>query len=135
MEEGDVALPDQVVLELFGEVTEGLGPAGQENDPARLPVEAVDRLNPEPEITVDPAPEVRIILDPRLKDGAETPSSLFLDTQPRRLLYYEPALIRAQDRNGERICSHREKKGRSENSRISVLFLSDTNLKLTQATI
>jgi len=64
MEEGDVALPDLVVLELLGEEAEDLGLAGQEDNPARLPVEAVDWMNPELGITVDPVPEVRIRLDP-----------------------------------------------------------------------
>jgi hypothetical protein len=63
MEESDVALPDLVLFELFSEVAEGLGPAGQEDDPARFPVEAVDRMNPEPGITVDHVAEVRVRLN------------------------------------------------------------------------
>ena len=79
VEEGNIALPDLVVFELLGEVAEGLGPAGQEDDPACLPVEAVDGMNPEPGITVDHVPEVRINFDPGLKNGAEIPFPLLLD--------------------------------------------------------
>ena len=67
MEEGHITLPGLVVLELFGEIGEGLAPAGHEHDPARLPVEAVDRMNAEPGITVDSVPEARVNLDPGLK--------------------------------------------------------------------
>ena len=96
MEEGNITLPGLVVLELFGEVAEGLGPAGQEDDSARLPVEAVDGMNPEPGITVDSVPEVRVNLDPGLKDGAEIPFLLLLDAQPGGLLHHEPALARRE---------------------------------------
>ena len=109
MEEGDIALPDLVVFELLGEVAEGLAPAGQEHDPARLPVEAVNRMNPEPGIIVDLVPEVRVDLDPGLKNGAEIPSPLLLDAQPGGLLHHEPALTRGEDGNGERVRCHREK--------------------------
>lgn len=67
MEEGDITLPGLMVLELFGEVGEGLGPAGHEHDPARLPIEAVDGMNPEQGLTADSVPEVRVHLDPGLK--------------------------------------------------------------------
>ena len=97
MEEGDIALPDLVVFELPGEVAEGLGPAGQEDDPACLPVEAVDGKNPEPGITVDFVPEVQVGLDPGLKDGTEIPSPLLLDAQPGGLLHHEPALAPRED--------------------------------------
>ena len=97
MEEGDIALPDLVVFELHGEVAEGPGPAGQEDNPARLPVKAVDGKNPEPGITVDLVPEVRVGIDPRLKDGTEIPSRLPLDTQPGGLLHHKPAPARRED--------------------------------------
>ena len=97
VEEGDIALPDLVVFELPGEVAESPGPAGQEDDPARLPVEAVDGKNPEPGITVDLVPEVRISPDPGLKDGTEIPSPLPLDAQPGGLLHHEPAPARRED--------------------------------------
>lgn len=126
MEERDVALPDLVVLELLGEVAEGLWPAGQEDNPARLPIEAVDRINPELGIIVDPVPEVRIRLDPRLKDGTEVPSPLLLDAQPGGLFHHEPALVRAKDQNGERICCHREKEGQSENLRLLLFSFQPT---------
>ena len=135
MEEGDITLPDLVVFELFGEVAEGLGPAGQEDDPARLPVEAVDGMNPEPGITVDPVPEVRVSLDPGLKDGTEIPFPLLLDAQPGGLLHHEPALVRAEDRNGKRVCCHREKERQSGNLRICCfLFSQQYHLRVTQAT-
>jgi len=92
VEEGDITLPGLVMLELFGEVAEGLGPAGQEDDPARLPVEAVDRMNSELRIAVDSVPEVRVNLDPGLKNGAEIPFPVLLDAQPGGLLHDEPAL-------------------------------------------
>ena len=114
MEEGDVALSDLVALELFGEEAENLRLAGQENNSARLPVEAVDRMNPEPGIMVDRAPEGRICLDPRVKKGTEIPSLFVLDAQARGLLHNKPALVRAKNRNGERICCHRKKVGESE---------------------
>jgi hypothetical protein len=118
VEEGDITLPGHVVLELFGEVAEGLGPAGQEDDPARLPVEAVDRMNSEPRITVDSIAEVRGTLDPGLKNGAEIPFPLPLDAQPGGFLHHEPALVRREDRNGKSIHCHREKESQSGNSRI-----------------
>ncbi len=97
MEEGDIALPDFVVFELHGEVAEGPGPAGQEDNPARLPVKAVDGMNPEPGITVDLVPEVRVGIDPRLKEGTEVLPLLLLDAQPGGLLHHEPAPARRED--------------------------------------
>ena len=131
MEEGDITLPSLVVLELFGEVAEGLGPAGQEDDPARFPVEAVDGMNPELRITVDSVPEVRVNLDPGLKYGAEIPFPLLLDAQPGGLLHDEPALVRREDRDGKSVHCHREKQSQSWNLRI--LFFSGTNLKVTHS--
>ena len=122
MEEGDITLPGLVVLELFGEVAEGLGPAGQEDDPARFPVEAVDGMNPELGITVDSGPEVRVDLDPGLKNGAEIPFLHLLDAQPEGLLHHEPALARREDRDGKSVHCHREKGSQSGNLRI--LFFS-----------
>ena len=115
-------LPGVVVFELFGEVAEDLGPAGQKDDAARLPVEAVDRMNPEPGITVDSVPEVRVNLDPGLKNGAEIPLPLLLDAQPGGLLHHEPALARREDRNGKSVHGHREKKSQSGN--LEILFFS-----------
>ena len=63
MEECHIALPDPAALELLGEVTENLRPAGQEDNPARLPVETVHGMNPEPGITVDPFPQLWIGLN------------------------------------------------------------------------
>jgi len=79
MEEGDIALPDLVLFELPGKVAEGLWPTGHEDDPARLPVEAVDGMNPEPGFTVNPVPEVRVSFDPGLKNGTEAQSPLLLN--------------------------------------------------------
>jgi hypothetical protein len=56
VEEGDIALPDLVLFELHGEVAEDSGLAGQEDNPARLPVKTVDGKNPEPGITVEFVP-------------------------------------------------------------------------------
>ncbi len=95
MEEGDIALQDLVLLELPGKVAEDLRLARQEDYPARFPVKAMDWMNPEPGITADPAPEVRISFDQPLKDGTETLSSLLLNAQPGGLLDHEPALVRA----------------------------------------
>jgi hypothetical protein len=100
VEKGDITLPGLAVLELFGEVAEGLGPAGQEDDPARLPVEAVDGMNSETGITVDSVPEVRVNPDPGLKNGTEIPFPLLLDAQPGGLLHDEPAPASREDRNG-----------------------------------
>ena len=111
MEEGDIVFPDIAAFELPGEVAEGLGPAGKEDEPARLPVEAVDRMNLEPGVTTYPVPEVRVNLQPGLKDGTETLSMLHLDAQATGLLYYEPALARRENRNGERVRCHCEKEG------------------------
>ena len=122
MKEGDITLPDLVVLELIGEVAKGLGPAGHEDDSARLPVEAVDGMNPEPGITVDSVPEVRVSLDPGLKYGAEIPFPLLLDAQPGGLLHHEPALTRREDRNGKSVHCHREKGSQSGN--LGILFFS-----------
>jgi hypothetical protein len=71
VEEGDIVLPDLVLFELPGEVAEGFEAAGHEDDPARLPVEAVDGMNPKPGLTVNLVPEVRVSLDPGLKNGTE----------------------------------------------------------------
>jgi hypothetical protein len=79
VEEGDIALPDLVLFELLGEVTEGFEAAGYEDDPACLPVEAVDGMNPEPRITVNLVPEVRISFDPGLKNRTEVQSPLLLN--------------------------------------------------------
>ena len=79
MEESDIALPDLVVFELHGEVAEGRGLASQEDNTARLPIKAVDGMNTKPGITVDLAPEVRVGIDPRLKDGTEVLPLLLLD--------------------------------------------------------
>jgi len=97
MEEGDIALPDLAVFELHGEVAESPGPAGQEDNPARLPVKAVDGKNPEPGITVDLVPEIRVGIDPRLKEGTEVLPLLLLDAQPGGLLHHEPAPARRED--------------------------------------
>ncbi len=94
VEESNITLQDLVLLELLGEAAEGLRLARQEDNPARLPVEAMDWMNPEPGIAADPVPEVLISFDQPLKDGTETLSPLLLDAQPRGLLDYEPALIR-----------------------------------------
>jgi len=91
VEEGDIALPDLVMFELHGEVAEGRRVAGQEDNAARLPVKAVDGKNPEPGITVDLLPEVRVGMDPRLKDGTEVLPLRLLDAQPGGLLNHEPA--------------------------------------------
>ena len=91
VEEGHIALSYLVMLELPGEIPEGSGLAGQEDDAARLPVEAVDGKNPEPGITVDLLPEVRVSIDPRLKEGTEVLPLPLLDAQPGGLLHYEPA--------------------------------------------
>jgi len=126
VEEGDVALSDLVSLELFGEEAENLRLAGQENNSARLPVEAVDRMNPEPGIMVDRVPEGRVCLDPRVKKGTEISSSLLLNVQPGGLLHHKPALVRAKDRNGERICCHRKKEGGSEYLRMLLISFQPT---------
>ena len=97
MEEGDISLPDLVVFELHGEVAEDPGQAGQEDNSARLPVKAVDGKNPEPGITVDLVPEVRVGIDPRLKEGTEVLPLLLLDAQPGGLLHHEPAPARRED--------------------------------------
>jgi len=97
VEEGDIALPDLVVFELHGEVTEGPGPAGEEDNPARPSVKAVDGKNPEPGITVDLVPEVRVGIDPRLKVGTEVLLLLLLDAQPGGLLHDEPAPADRED--------------------------------------
>jgi len=97
VEEGDIALPDFVMFELHGEVTEDPGPAGQKDNPARLPVKAVDGKNPEPGITIDFVPEVRVGIDPRLKEGTEVLPRPLLDAQPAGLLHHEPATARRQD--------------------------------------
>ena len=115
-------LPGVVVLELFGEVAEGLGPACQEDDAARLPVEAVDGMNPEPGITVDPVPEVRVNLDSGLKNGAEIPSPLLLNAQPRGFLHHEPALTDRENRNGKNVHGHREKESGSGNLKMWFFF-------------
>jgi len=97
VEEGDIALPDLVVFELHGEVAEGRGLAGQEDNTARLPIKAVDGMNTKPGITVDLAPEVRVDIDPRLKDGTKALPLLLLDAQPGGLLNHEPAPARRED--------------------------------------
>ena len=97
MEEGDIALPDLAVFELRGEVAEGPGPAGEEDNPACLPVKSVDRNNPESGITVDLVPEIRVGIDPDLKKGTEILPLLFLDAQPGGLLNDEPAPTRRED--------------------------------------
>jgi len=97
VEEGDIALPDLVVFELPGQVAEGLGSAGQKDDPARLPVQAVDRMNAEPGIIIDFVPEVQVSLDPGPKDGTEIRSRLLLDAQPGGFFYHEPAPARRED--------------------------------------
>ena len=122
-------LPGVVVFELFGEVAKGLGPAGQEDDAACLPVEAVDGMNPEPGITVDSVPEVRVNLNPGLKNGAEIPFPLLLDAQPGGLLHHEPALTGREDRNGKSVHCHREKENQSGN--LKMLFFSGTHLRVT----
>jgi hypothetical protein len=104
VEEGDIVLPDLVLFELPGEVAEGLETAGQKDDPTRLPVEAVDRMNPEPGIRVNLVPEVRVSLDPRLKNGTEVQPRLLLNTQAGGLFHHEPAPACREDWNGERIC-------------------------------
>jgi hypothetical protein len=109
MKEGNVALPDIAAFELPGEVTEGLGPAGKEDDSARLPVEAVDRMSPESWIAVDLVPEVRVNLQPGLKDSRETPSMLRFDAQTGGFLYNEPARARSKNRNRERVQCHVQK--------------------------
>ena len=106
VEEGDITLPGPVLFELSGEVAEGFWPAGQDDDPARLPVEAVDGMNSEPGITVDFFPEVRVIPDPGLKKGAEVLFTPLLDAQPGWLLHDEPTATRREDRNGNRVCCH-----------------------------
>ena len=97
MEEGDIALPDLVAFELRGEVAEGPGPAGEEDYAARLPIKPVDGNNPEPGITIDLVTEVRVGIDPGLKEGTEVLPLLFLDAQPGGLLNDEPALARRED--------------------------------------
>jgi hypothetical protein len=97
MEKGNIALPDLVVFELHGEVPEDPGPAGQKDNPARLPVEAVDGKNPEPGIAVNLVPEVRVGIDPKLKEGTEVLPLPLLDAQPGGLLHYEPAPARRED--------------------------------------
>ena len=81
MEEGHIALSDLTVFELFGEIGEGLGPAGQEDDPASLPVEAVDGVNPEPGIIVDLLQEIRVGLDLGPEEGTEILFPVLLDAQ------------------------------------------------------
>ncbi len=117
MEESDIVFPGLVVFKLLREVAEGLGPAGQEDDSARLPVEAVDGMNPEPGIIVDLVQEARICLDPGPKGGTEIPSPLLLDAQPGGLLHHEPARARCQDRNGKWVHGHHKKEGQSGNLR------------------
>jgi hypothetical protein len=99
VEKGDVSFPDFAALELVCEEAEGLGPAGQEDDPARLPVEAVDRMYSETGVAVDSIPEARVDLDPGLKKGAEIPLARLLNAQPGGLLYNEPAPARLKDQN------------------------------------
>jgi hypothetical protein len=108
VEEGDITLQDLVVFELLGEVAEGSRPAGKEDDPARLPVEAVDWLNPEPGITVDLVLEVRVSHDTGLKDGTKIPSPPLLHAQAGGLLDHKPALARRKDRNGKRVRCHHQ---------------------------
>ena len=122
-------LPGVVVFELFCEVAEDLGPAGQKDDAARLPVEAVDGMNPEPGIPVDSVPEVRVNLDPGLKNGAEIPFPLLLDAQPGGFLHHKPALTGREDRNGKIVHCHREKESQSGN--LKMLFFSGTHLRVT----
>jgi hypothetical protein len=97
VEEGDIVLPDFVVFELHCEVAEDPGLAGQEDNPARLTVKAVDGKNPEPRITIDFVPEVRVGIDPRLKEGTEVLPLPLLDAQPGRLLHHKPASARRED--------------------------------------
>jgi hypothetical protein len=109
MKEGDITFPDIAAFELPGEVTEGLGSAGKEDDSACLPVEAVDRMNAESWIAVDLAPEVEVSLQPGLKDSRETPSMLRLDAQTGGFLHNDPARARSKNRNRERVQCHVQK--------------------------
>ncbi len=88
MEEGDIPLPDRMVFELLGKVAEGPGPAGQEDNPARLPVKAVDGNDPEPGIRVDPVPEIGVGIDPRLKERTDVLPLLPLNAKAGRLLHH-----------------------------------------------
>ena len=97
MEEGDIALPDLVVLELHGEVAEDPGLAGEEDNSARPSIEAVDGKNPEPGITVNLVSDVCVSIDPRLKVGTEVLPMLLLDAQPGGLLHDEPAPADRED--------------------------------------
>jgi hypothetical protein len=110
VEKGDITLPDLVVFELHGEVAEGPGLTGQEDNPARLSVKAVDGKNPEPGITIDLLSEIRVGVDSSLKGKTEVLPLLPLDVQPGGLLHDEPAPARREDWNEKRIrCHHREK--------------------------
>ncbi len=109
MKEGDISLPGLVMLELSAVVAESLRLAGKEDDPARLPVETVDGMNPETGITVDSIPEVWVSLDPGLENGAEIPFPVPLDAEPGGLLQHQPALADGEDRNGISVCCHRRK--------------------------
>ena len=100
---------DIAAFELACEVTEGLGPAGKEDDSTRLPVEAVDRMNAESWIAVDLTPEVGVSLQPGLKDSRETLSMLRLDAQAGGFLHNEPARARSNNRNREGVHCHCEK--------------------------
>ena len=109
MEESDIAFPDFVVLKLPGKVGEDLSSAGQEDHPARLAVEAVDRMKPDPVIAADPVPEVRIGHDSELKEVAEIPVPLSLDAQAGRFLHHEPARVRREDGSGIIVCCYHTK--------------------------
>ena len=106
MEECDVTLPDLVALELPCEVAEGLGPAGQEDDSARFPVETMDGVNPEPRDKSDLVAEARVSLDPGPEDGTETHPPRLLNTEARRFFHRKPSLARGEDRNGEGVHRH-----------------------------
>jgi hypothetical protein len=97
VEEGDIALPDPVVFELHGEVAESAGPAGEEDNPARPSIKAVDGKNPEAGITIDLVPEVGVGIDPILKVGTEVLPLFFLDAQPGGFLHYEPTPADRED--------------------------------------
>ena len=97
VEKSDIALPDLVLFELLSKVAEGPGPASQKDNAARLPVKAVHRKNPEPGITLDLLPKIRVGIDPRLEDGTEVLPLLFLDAQPGGLLSHEPTPARRED--------------------------------------
>jgi hypothetical protein len=97
--ESDIPLPNAAALEPAGEMGEDFGPAGQKNDPACLPVEPVDRMNPELRIAPGASQEIGIGPDPGMEKRAEVASCLLLDAYAGGLLHHEPTPARIDDQD------------------------------------